>query len=346
MGRVDGHPGEYELCVRATDASGKTQPLMVKKPGTRADTLSKSSRGSRGSRLEKVRKVGQGKMTTEQQTIERLTQALRQPRYEVIPLPGTEQQVLERVPKEAKLTVTASPEKGMEDTLQLAERLAGQGYRVAPHLAARLIEDNAHLEEILQRLHEVGIRDAFVVGGDAKEPVGGFVGAPELLEAMSEIGHELEEIGITGYPEGHPFLEDETIKEAMYEKRPHATYIVSQICFDPSTTADWIRRVRGRGVELPIYIGVPGAVSKRKLMRISSSIGIGGSADFLKKHGNWFIRLLLPGGYSPEDLVEELGPYLGDPDRGVYGFHIYSFNEVGKTEAWRREMLGRIEAGR
>jgi methylenetetrahydrofolate reductase (NADPH) len=281
-------------------------------------------------------------MTTERQPIERLAQALRHPRYEVIPLEGSEEQVLEHVPREAKLTVTASPQKGMEDTLRLAERLASQGYHVAPHLSARPIDDGAHLEEILQRLDEAGIRDAFVVGGDAKEPAGEFTRAPELLESMSRIGHELEEIGITGYPEGHPFLEDETLREAMYEKRPYATYIVSQICFDPETTSDWIRRVRERGVELPIYIGIPGAVSKRKLIQISSSIGVGGSADFLNKHSNWFVRLL-PGGYSPDDLVRELGPYLGDPDSGVEGFHIYTFNEVEKTEAWRQEMLSRIE---
>src|SRR5215204_1888468 len=281
-------------------------------------------------------------MTTEQQPIERLAQALRHPRYEVIPLEGTEEQVLEHIPKEAKLTITASPQKGMEVTLQLAEQLAAQGYHVAPHLSARLIDDSARVEEILQRLHEAGIRDAFVVAGDAKEPIGEFSGAPELLESMSNIGHDLEEIGITGYPEGHSFLKDGTLRQAMYEKRPYATYMVSQICFDPQTTSDWIRGVRERGVELPIYIGIPGAVSKRKLMQISSSIGFGGSADFLKKHGNWFVRLL-PGGYSPDDLVKELGPYLGDPDCGVDGFHIYTFNEVKNTEAWRQEMLERIE---
>lgn len=282
-------------------------------------------------------------MTTEQPPIERLAQALRQPRYEVIPLDDTEEQVLEHIPKEAKLTVTASPQKGMEVTLQLAEQLAAQGYHVAPHLSARLIEDGASVGEIMQRLHEAGIRDAFVVAGDAKEPIGEFSGASELLESMFKIGHELEEIGITGYPEGHPFLRDETLRQALYEKRPYATYIVSQICFDPETTSGWIRGVRERGVELPIYIGIPGAVSKRKLMQISSSIGVGGSADFLKKHGNWFVRLLLPGGYSPDALVKELGPYLGDPDCGVDGLHIYTFNEVKNTEAWRQEMLSAIE---
>ena len=64
---------------------------------------------------------------------------------------------------------------------------------------------------------------------------------------MFKSGHELEEIGITGYPEGHPFLRDETLRQALYEKRPYATYIVSQICFDPETTSGWIRGVRERG---------------------------------------------------------------------------------------------------
>lgn len=282
-------------------------------------------------------------MTSQRRPIERLAQALRHPRYEVIPLEDTEEEVLAHIPKEAKITVTASPQKGTEETLRLAERLAGQGYHVSPHLSARQMEDSTRVEEILQRLHEAGIRDAFVVAGDAKEPAGEYAGASELLESMSEIGYELEEIGITGYPEGHPFLEDETLRQAMTEKRLYATYIVTQICFDPDTTSAWVRGLRERGVELPIYIGIPGAVSKRKLMQISSSIGVGGSADFLKKHGNWFVRLLLPGGYSPDDLVKELGPYLGDPDCGVYGFHIYTFNEVEKTEAWRQEMLGSIE---
>jgi methylenetetrahydrofolate reductase (NADPH) len=110
-------------------------------------------------------------MTIRHRTIERLAQALRLPRYEVIPLKGTEEQVLEHVPKEAKLTVTASPQKGMEDTLRLAEQLASQAYHVAPHLSARLVEDSAHVEEILLQLHEVGIRDAFVVGATLRSPL-------------------------------------------------------------------------------------------------------------------------------------------------------------------------------
>ncbi len=262
----------------------------------------------------------------------------------MIPIQGAEEAVVEHVPKDIKLTVTSSLQKGIEATLRLAERLSKHGYKAVPHLSARLVVDEAHLKDILQRLQESDIREVFVVAGDVEEPAGKFAGADELLPAMAELGHNLDEIGITGYPESHPILSDKTTIEAMYAKEPHATYIVSQICFDSEVIAGWIRQVRRRGVELPIYVGIPGAVNKLKLLRISRGIGLGESARFLKKHGNWFLRMFLPGGYSPDDLIEGLAHSLGDPCCKVHGFHIYTFNEVGKTEAWRREMLDHLGA--
>ena len=279
-----------------------------------------------------------------QETKDALIEALRRPRYEVIPLRGAEEQVVEHVPKDIKITVTVSPRKGIETTLELARRLSEQGYRAVPHLSARLVADEAHLEDILQRLRESDIREIFVVAGDVEEPTGKFSGADELLPAMAKLGHGFEEVGITGYPESHPIISDEATIEAMYDKEPHATYIVSQICFDAEVTADWIRRVRRRGVELPIYVGVPGVVNMTKLMRISRGIGLGESARFLKKYGNRFMRMLLPGGYRPDDLIEGLSPSIADPASKVHGLHIYTFNELGKTETWRREQLERIGA--
>jgi methylenetetrahydrofolate reductase (NADPH) len=273
-----------------------------------------------------------------------VTDALRRPRYEVIPLQGVEDQVIEHVPKDVKVTVTASPTKGIESTLELAERLSEQGYESVPHLSARLIRDDAHLEEIIGRLRASGIRDAFVVAGDAEEPAGKFAGASELLAAMEELGHGLDEIGITGYPESHPFISDADTIRAMYEKEPYATYIVSQICFDAEVIAAWARRVRRRGVGLPIYVGLPGVVSRQKLLQISRGVGLGESARFLKKYGNWLARFFLPGGYSPDHLIEGLASSFVDPKSNVQGFHVYTFNELAKTEAWRREKLGGMGA--
>jgi methylenetetrahydrofolate reductase (NADPH) len=112
-----------------------------------------------------------------------LAEALRRPRYEVIPLGGAEEAIVEHVPKSIKLTVTASPKKGIEETLRLAERLSGRGYEVAPHISARLVRDEAHLEDVLGRLRGSGIKDAFVIAGDAAEPAGKFEGAAALLGA-------------------------------------------------------------------------------------------------------------------------------------------------------------------
>jgi methylenetetrahydrofolate reductase (NADPH) len=288
-------------------------------------------------------------VSTEQKTEQRqkanrrLAEFLRHPGYEVIPLEGTEESVVGHVPKHIALTVTASPAKGMLATIDLAERLAGHGFGVAPHLSARLVRDRGELAEILQRLREAGISDAFVVAGDVDEPAGEFDGAAGLLRAMSEVGHDLGEVGITGYPESHPKISDEMTIQAMYEKAPYATYIISQICFDPEVTSDWARRVWRRGVKLPIRIGMPGYVSRQKLMRISGSIGLGESARFLKRQRNWLLKMFLPGGYSPDRLIRGLKPGFTDPESNVQGLHIYTFNEVEGTEAWRREMLGRVE---
>lgn len=272
-----------------------------------------------------------------------LTGALEHPRYEVIPLASVEERVQEHIPRNVELTVTASPTKGLGPTLDLTERLTVKGYRTVPHLSARLISDEPHLEDISARLRETGVRDVFVIAGDAPEPVGKFAGAVDLLEAMAESGAEFEQVGIGGYPESHPLISDEATIQAMYDKLPYATYIVSQICFQSRLIENWVRRVRARGVQLPIYVGIPGSVSMTKLMRISGSIGLGDSARFLKKYGNRFLRMLLPGGYTPDGLVADLAPQLADPWSNLRGFHIYTFNELEKTEAWRRSMLERLK---
>jgi hypothetical protein len=87
-----------------------------------------------------------------------LVDFLRPPRLEVMPLDGVEQDLIAHVPPGLTLTVTSSPTRGVEATVALSERLAAHGYRVVPHLAARLVSDRAHLRELLARLGDVGAR--------------------------------------------------------------------------------------------------------------------------------------------------------------------------------------------
>jgi methylenetetrahydrofolate reductase (NADPH) len=276
-------------------------------------------------------------VATEQSPAARATELLRRPRYEVIPLEGIEEQVLEHVPREVTVTVTASPVKGLEPTLALAGALARHGYAVVPHLSARLVADAVEVGEIAARLRGDGVRDVFVVAGDAEEPRGSYQGAVGLLEALEALGRPFAEVGITGYPESHPLIDDATTISAMFEKARHATYIVSQVCFDPAVTARWVEDVWARGTRLPVHVGVPGAVSRTKLMRVSTRIGIGDSLRFLRKHGGFAGRFLR--GFDPDRLIDGLGSVLASEKVG--GFHVFTFNDVEDTEAWRRRRIDR-----
>jgi methylenetetrahydrofolate reductase (NADPH) len=271
----------------------------------------------------------------------RLADLLRSARFEVLPLEGIEDQVVANLATDVKVTVTASPRRGLDATLELTERLTRAGYATVPHISARLVRDRAHLAELLERLHAGGVRELFVLAGDAAEPAGEFPGAVELLEAMGPRRADFEAIGITGYPESHHLISDEETIQAMFAKAPMATHIVSQVCFDAEVICGWIRAVRQRGTLLPIWIGVPGCVPRAKLLRLSMKMGLGESARYLRHNRGWLSRLL-GRRFTPADLVGGLAPCATDPSARVAGFHLYTFNEVARTERWRRRMLERL----
>jgi methylenetetrahydrofolate reductase (NADPH) len=271
-----------------------------------------------------------------------LERALRDASYEVLPLRGTEASVVEHVPRTVPLTVTVTEAKGLTPTLELAERLSGHGFTVTPHLAARLVHDASHLADVVARLRAADVNGVFVVGGDAAEPAGAFPDALGLLEALETVGHHFRHVGIGGYPEGHGHIDPELIERALERKAPHATHVITQLCFHPATTAAWARQVRQRGVDLPIRVGLPGAVTRQKLVRISAGLGLGQSARFLLKQHSLFWRFFLPHGYQPDRLIEGLAPTLGHPEHNLQGFHLFTFNEVARTEAWRQEWLARL----
>ena len=118
----------------------------------------------------------------------RVAPLLQRPRYEVFPATSTEETVLEWVPTDLTVTVTASPAKGLDPTLDLTERLAARGYRVVPHLSARLVRDDAHLADIVARLTACGVDDVFVPAGDADPPAGRFDSALALLDRLADDG--------------------------------------------------------------------------------------------------------------------------------------------------------------
>jgi len=271
----------------------------------------------------------------------RLAEFLVHPRYEVIPLAGAEEAVLDHVPSEVTVTVTTSPRKGLDPTLDLVERIAGNGYNVVPHLAARHVRDRGHLTELVERLRAAGATDVLVMAGDAPEPAGVFDGALPLLEALAELGGPFEHVGVTGYPESHAFLSDDVATRSLLAKAEFSTYIVTQICFDPSVTATWMDTVWARDVRLPIYVGLPGPVPRSRLLRVCERIGVGDSLRSLST-GDERTDSAREGDFDPDPLVLGLGASVDGRQPNMAGFHVFTFNDLEGTERWRQKHLTRM----
>ncbi|WP_330341969.1 5,10-methylenetetrahydrofolate reductase [Streptomyces sp. NBC_00557] len=271
-----------------------------------------------------------------------LRRLLTRVRYEVLPAKAAEEKVLAHVPRDVVVTVTASPVKGLEPTLLLTERLAAHGYRVVPHVPARLLRDDTHLKDVAERLRTAGVADVFVPAGDADPPAGPYHGALPVLRALADLGGPFADLGITGYPESHPLIHDDVTIQSMWDKRTYATYIVSNLCFDAGVLGDWLARVRRRGVTLPVHLGVAGPVQRAKLLSMAAKIGVGESTRFLTRHPSWFLRLAAPGGYAPERLLTRGAPAFTAPAAAVAGLHLFTFNQIAETERWRRAALDRL----
>ncbi|MFN2490050.1 MAG: methylenetetrahydrofolate reductase [Actinomycetota bacterium] len=265
---------------------------------------------------------------------------LERPRFELVPVKGADAEI-DHLPAGAHVAVTCSPTRGIDNTLALSERLQDRGFAAIPHISARLVEDEGRAERIVRRVIDGGIGDLFVIGGDVERPAGPFASALSLLTVIRALGYQ-GAIGIAAYPEAHPLIGADEVWRALCDKEPFATYIVSQICFDPVRIVAWLGEVRRRGIDLPLWVGFPGVVERNKLMRVALRIGVGASTRFLTKHGNLVTRLVRRGGYNPNELVQGLAPHVMDCGLKVAGYHINTFNQVAPTERWRKGSLDAV----
>ena len=270
-----------------------------------------------------------------------LVAALDDPIFELLPLKNLPDQV-PHLPAGARVSVTASPAKGIDATLDWAIRLQADGFRAIPHLSARMIPDRATLAGLLARAREGGLTHAFVVGGDADEP-GEYLDGLSLLEAMDELGHPFATLGCPGYPQGHPDIPDEALRRALHDKARFVDHVTTQMDFDTRAIADWVRAQRSAGLQPDVVVGVPGVADPQKLLSIAARIGVKDAKRFLVKNLRFVTGLAKSGGfYKPTSFVEGIAPLLADQAARVTGFHLYTFNAVEATDTWRRDLLVRL----
>ena len=254
-------------------------------------------------------------------------------RYEILPFGSAETEV-QAAPRPLTITVTCSPRHGVDHTVDVAARIAGMGHRAVVHLAARMIRDSGHLDAVLRRLAANEIDDVFLIAGDAAEPEGPYASSGELLPNLAGHSHRPRRIGIAAYPEGHPLIDEQTLAEVLRLKAEMADYAVTQLCFDVRALSDWIVSTREAGTYLPVYVGLPGAIDRRRLLEVSVRVGVGTSIAFLRKQRG--IRQLMGRPeHAAHHVYRAFSPLIGDVQLGVAGLHFFTFNRLAETLAWR-----------
>ena len=268
----------------------------------------------------------------------RLIQAAR---YEVVPLKSLNDQI-PHLPPGCSVSVTCSPTKGIEPTLELSARLNGDGHHAVPHIAARLVEGREHVEKIAARINEHAITEIFIVGGDP-DPVGPYVDGLSLMRDLLPLCHTVRTVGVPSYPDHHTVIPDPALDEALLAKQALIGelglqgFSSTQMCFNVKTIEQWLVRQRERGLVLPIHLGVPGAVERTRLISLGTRLGIGSSLRYLRKNSGAILRMFSPASYDPNKLIAPLSRRADELN--ITALHLFTFNSIESTAAWQRKSL-------
>jgi methylenetetrahydrofolate reductase (NADPH) len=268
----------------------------------------------------------------------RLIQAAR---YEVVPLKSLNDQ-LAHLPPGSSVSVTCSPTKGIEPTLELSARLNGDGHHAVPHIAARLVEGREHVEKIAARINEHAITEIFIVGGDP-DPVGPYVDGLSLMRDLLPLCHTVRTVGVPSYPDHHTVIPDAALDEALLAKQEFIGelglqgFSSTQMCFNVKTIEQWLVRQRERGLVLPIHLGVPGAVDRTRLLSLGTRLGIGSSLRYLRKNSGAILRMFSPASYDPNKLIAPISRRADELN--ITALHLFTFNSIESTAAWQRKSL-------
>ena len=266
---------------------------------------------------------------------------IRNSAFEIIPL-NSASEAINALPPKSRVSITASAAKGQAATLELAEELVIRGHHAIPHFSARLIRDRGQVKDLAAWAKYVGVTTAFVIGGDATEP-GPYHDAHTFMRDLFEYDHGLDTVGVAAYPDGHPLIGEDERRHALFAKQDLLAeaglrgYCSTQMCFDPAQIIAWLKAERSDGLTLPVHLGIPGAVERAKLLTIGARLGVGQSLRYLHKNRRSMAKLLGSSAHDPSELLEALSSQL--TPLGINGLHIFTFNQVETTAAWRQALI-------
>jgi methylenetetrahydrofolate reductase (NADPH) len=257
------------------------------------------------------------------------------------------------MPSGTRVYVSAVPTRSMQEVLDSAIRLRAAGFSPVPHIAARMFGTTAALDEFLAQLTcKADVERLLVIAGDRDRPAGDLRSSLEVIDGGLLQRRGIREIGIAGYPEGHPRISQHDLDRALMDKIAAAeatglkVHIVTQFCFDAATILQWIRRLRDFGLEHPVRVGLAGPTSLPALLRYARRCGVRASIEGLARQSGLARQLFAM--TAPDALVQALAQARSDRRLGMVKPHFFAFGGIAATARWASAVAeGRImlEAG-
>lgn len=230
----------------------------------------------------------------------------------------------------------------IEEMVATARRLHAEGFPVMPHFPARIIADRATLADWIARYRgEADVRQALLLAGGVKTPVGDFHSSMQLIETGLFDG--FDRLHVAGHPEGNKDIDpdgsDRMVMEALRWKQAFSARtdakmaLATQFCFEADPVIAWADRLAAEGIALPIHIGVAGPAKLQTLIKFAIACGVGPSLRVLQKRAMDVTKLLLP--YEPDEFLNGIAAHKArHPEFGIEAVHFFPLGGIKTNAAW------------
>jgi methylenetetrahydrofolate reductase (NADPH) len=257
---------------------------------------------------------------------------------------------VDRLDQGTEVFLTWIPGANPMDMVAPAARLRRAGLFPVPHVGARHLESALQLERFAARLaNEAGVDRVLIIGGDRPKPAGPYDSSIAVMQSGTFQRAGITRMSIAGFPEGNPNIAETVLDEALAAKIAFACgtglqlSMVTQFCFKAEPIIEWLTRIRARGVDLPIRVGLAGPAGLITLTRYALHCGIGNSLHVLTEHSA-FAKLITEKG--PEPIIRGLATSARMEKEtslplGIVGLHFYVFGGFNKTVDWINARLAR-----
>ena len=251
------------------------------------------------------------------------------------------------LPKGTRVYIAHIEGTPIEEMIATAKRLRNEGFEPMPHFPARIIKDEATLNDWVMRYQgEAGVNQALLLGGGVKTPHGDFDNSMQLLDSGAFQG--FARLHIAGHPEGNRDIDadggDRVVMEALRWKQAFADRsdadmaIVTQFAFEAKPIIAWVDRLNAEGIKIPVHIGIAGPAKLQTLVKFAIACGVGPSLKVLQKRAKDVTKLLLP--FEPTDLVAELAAHkAANPNFGIESVHFFPLGGIKTNATWIADHL-------